>query len=326
MATLDEIINQLRQSVGMAIGIGRNNEQKLQQINNEHALQRQELQRQGRDLQNLAGALERVKGTGGGSSVQDHIRYIESIPGRRIPFDLLVPIVIGSTVATVQQGTAQISQDGPFVAVARYATFQSGYTFSFRDPETGTLTTFQGRSFGRYRPIHSAHDNTDAIGGYQPVVGAAFPGTGAAIYASPSNHSNFRSMEFDGSINFLNGGSGFPRSNIGVPSSFWTTMINSPFQLGALDFFERGETLQWQVQPTHINNPTAGNVFGFAGGAGAFPFLDSQYDVHEGILDPFNPDSPNVDEDPVTRLPDGILYIGFHGFRIIQPPGPVALS
>jgi hypothetical protein len=157
--------------------------------------------------------------------------------------------------------------------------------------------------------------------GYQPIVGAALPGTGVGIYASPSNHSSFRTMEFDGVINFQNQGSGYMRQNIDLPSSFYSTEINSPFPLGALDFFERGEVLQWKVTPLHVNNPPAGNVSQFAAG-GVYPFLASQYDVHEGILDPVIQAQTT---DPVARLPDGILTIGFHGYRIIQPPGVVSM-
>ena len=143
----------------------------------------------------------------------------------------------------------------------------------------------------------------------------------------PSNHSSFRTMEWDGVIEFYNQGAAYPRSNIQVPSAFWVSENNAPFQLGALDFFERGETLQWRVTPTHVNNPDAGNVSAFGGAAGnPFPFLDSQYDVHEGISDPIDPDATANTADPVTRLPDGILTIGLHGYRIIQPPGPVAMT
>ena len=164
-------------------------------------------------------------------------------------------------------------------------------------------------------------DLSDSMLGYQPVVGAALPGAGAGIYASPSNHSSFRSMEFDGLIEFINQGSGFRRQNIQLPSAFYTAEINSPFALGALDFFERGEVLEWNVTPLHSNNPLAGNVQGFGIG-GVYPFLSSQYDVHEGILDPEVQDETT---DPITRLPNGILIIGFHGYRIIQPPGTVSL-
>lgn len=338
MASLDEVLRNLQQQAGFAAGKTRQLEQQVKQMGGDHALIRQELQRQQRDFQNLADALSNAQGNGagGGSVVSvgeggrslvrygEHVRYIEEIPGRRIPFDLVTDIPIGANIVAQQQSTETISQDGPFVAVARFATFQSAFQFQLTDPEAGQPAGFQGRSFGRFRPIHSAWDVADAGAGvFNPVAGIAFPGTGAPIFASPSTHSSFRTMEFDGVIQFFNQGAAYPRSNVQIPSSFWTTQINSPFQLGALDFFERGETLQWQVTPTHVNNPDAGNCSGFAGGPGVFPFLAQQYDVHEGVCDQFD---ENVQTDPVQRLPDGILVIGFHGFRIVQPPGPVAMT
>jgi hypothetical protein len=301
-----------------------------QSIQGDQALVKQELQRQQRDLQNLADAIASIKGVNGGGPSpldmrdgeqvwQEHIMYISQIPGRRVPFDLLVNIPIGSDVRSIQQATSVISQDGPFVAVARYCAFQSTYQFTERD-DTGATATFQGRSFGRWRPVHSVNDFNDSQA-FQPITGIASPGTGAPIYASPSNHSGVRTMEFDAVIKFLNQGAAYPRSNIEVPSALWVGDNNNAFQLGALDFFERGETLQWEVTPQHVNNPPAGNVSEFLVG-GVYPAADSQYDVHEGILDTFDPDAT---EDPVARLPQGILSIGLHGFRIIQPPGPVRL-
>lgn len=323
MANLDQILRTMQQQIGFAAGTAREAAAQLQNVSGDHALMRQELQRQQRDLQNVADALMRVKASGGngGATVNDHIRYIETIPGRRVPFDMLVDIPIGANQTSQTQGTLTVSQDGPFVAVARFAIFQSAFQFQVRDPESQQLAAFQGRSFGRYRPIHSVNDWADAAAGvFNPIAGLVFPGTGAPVFASPSNHSSFRTMEWDGVVEFFNQGAAYPRSNIQVPSAFWVSENNAPFQLGALDFFERGETMQWRVTPTHGNNPSAGNVSGFVG---AYPFLDSQYDVHEGIADP---SIPNQTTDPVTRLPDGILTIGFHGYRIIQPPGPVAMT
>jgi hypothetical protein len=133
-------------------------------------------------------------------------------------------------------------------------------------------------------------------------------------------------MEFDGNILFVNSGSGYPRTNdsSGIPSSMYVSGINDAFQLGALDFFERGETLEWNVTPMHENNPSAGNVFGFGtvNANNIFPFSDAQYDVQEGVLDP---DIADVSTDPVSRNPAGFLILGFHGFKIIQPPGPVRM-
>jgi len=323
VADLNQVLGQLQQQVGYAAANARQAMDAVKAAQGQSALLQQSQQQMMRDLQNLASAVGAVKGQSfGGGNVNDHVRYIESIPCPRIPYDMIVSIPIGADTFAEQQGTKTVSQDGPFVAVARYATFQSAFQFSRIDPETSAQAAFQGRSFGRYRPIHSAWDLGDGAAGYQPTAGLAFPGTGAPIVASPSNHSSFRTMQFDGTIEFLNQGVGYFRSSDPVPSAFYSSEINSVFQLGSLDFFERGETLQWKVRPTHVANPPAGNLSGYAAG-GLYPFLSSQYDVHEGISDPLN---PLATSDPISRLPNGILVVGLHGFRVIQPPGPVRLT
>jgi hypothetical protein len=323
VADIQTIIDQLQRSAGWAAGQARDAVTRVGGVEGAVAQVRQEQARFARDLETLSSSLQSVGAKSfGGGNVNDHVRFIESIPGRRVPFDFMVSIPIGATTISEQQGTRTVSQDGPFIAVSRAAAFQSAFQFASIDPVTQAAAAFQGRSFGRFRPIHSAWDLNDGQAGYQPIVGVAAPGTGVPIYASPSNHSSFRTMEFDAVITMLNQGAAYPRSNDPIPSAWYSESINSPWQLGALDFFERGETIQWKVTPTHVNNPPAGNVSGFAAG-GTFPFLASQYDVHEGVKDPLVSD---VTVDPITRLPDGILYLMLHGFRIIQPPGPVRLT
>lgn len=275
---------------------------------------------------------------------------IEDIPGRRVPFTMLVDIPIGANTTSVRQQSVTISQEGPFVAVKRMATFQSAYEFQFTNDVTGQTGRLAGRSFGRYRPIHSATDFVDsqhaakssttdwflAASVGPPAAGTVLP---TGTLSQPSNMSSFRTMEFDGRVTIINAGSSFPRQNMPVPTSMWTPHVNAPFELGALDFFERGEVLTIQVQPTHVNNPPAGNVDGecifpaaAAGGFLGYPFVSGQYDAHEGICTPNGVvmgDSGAVNDwepstsDPVSRLPDGILTIGWEGYRIIQPVGPI---
>lgn len=315
--TAEWAAQEARRAAEQAQASGSNIDQAVAQVRREHELVMQNLT----DLSNVLASLQTNR-IGGGSGNPD-VQRIEDIPGRRVPFDLLTEINIAANDTSIRTGTSTISQTGPFVAVARYCAFLSQYTFSFRDPETGdTLPTFLGRSNGRFRPIHSAGDVMDAIlpADVQRIV--AFPGTGDASYSSPALHAPYRTMEFDARIEIKEQGSGYPRSNIPVPSPFWTTFINSPFPLGALDFYARAEVIQYSVQPQHVNNPRSGNLFGFTAG-GIFPFSDAQFDHHEGINDPENPAVGEDDPDPVTRIPTGVLIIGQHGYRIIQPPGAV---
>lgn len=246
-------------------------------------------------------------------------QYIENIPGRRVPFDFLATIPIPADFNSIAQSTIQVSQDGPFVATARYAIFLSQFQFQRTDPLTQAKAQFFGRSYGRYRPIHSANDIMDGMDRSQVQQQQAFPGTGAPSIMSVSNGSPFRSMETDFTVKFLNAGSSFPRSNEPVPSAFWTKQLNERFSLGALDVFERGEQLQFNVQPLHVNNPSYGNIQSLASGNPSYPFLASGYDYIEGINDAVNGDAAATD--PIVRLPNGILIIGFHGYRIVQPAG-----
>lgn len=310
-------IRQLMDSAGLAIKQSRDALALAQQLAQRNQTLERELQRLGQNAVELGSALSRLQMS---RQTDPSIQRVENIPGRRIPFDLLVSIPIGAQVTSVQQGTITISQEGPFVAVARFATFLSAFSFQVRDPEeAGQVATFSGRSFGRFRPIHSAWDLNDGQPFSQVSMPVAFPGTGAPHIASPSNASPFRTMEPDFLIQFENAGSSFPRSNQEVPSSFWTRSINEPFELGALDVFERGEVLTLKVLPLHPNNPAFGNIFGFGAPNPNFPFLDSGWDAVEGINDENNPAAADVD--PVTRVQNGTLIIGFHGYRIVQPAG-----
>lgn len=278
---------------------------------------------------------------------------IEDIPGRRVPYVYLVDVFIENNTTSVREASLTISQEGPFVAVKRMAIFQSAYEFQTTDPSSGNLARFAGRSFGRYRPIHSAWDLLDAqsnavtdsngwwLGQKADAAAGGAPGVPVATAALsiPSNSSSFRTMEFDGRIEIINAGSSYPRQNKEIPSAFWSSSINSPWDLGALDFFERGEVITFKVNPTHVNNPPAGNVQSdcvlpstFNGNDG-WPFLEGQYDLHEGICTPegatlgevASPQRVNVvATDPVQRLPDGILTLAFEGYRIIQPIGPAS--
>jgi len=314
-------------------------------------------------LGQIQAAADSISITGGGGEVGYNMRdegnlvrpgniRIEDIPGRRVPYVYSVDIFIENNTTSVREASLTISQEGPFVAVKRMAIFQSAYEFQATDPASGNLARFAGRSYGRYRPIHSAWDLLDAQSNavtdsngwwVQQKAEAASAGVGnpvaTAALSLPSNSSSFRTMEFDGRIEVINAGSSYPRQNKEIPSAFWSSSINSPWDLGALDFFERGEVVTFKVNPTHVNNPPAGNIQSdcvlpntFNGGDG-WPFLEGQYDLHEGICTPEGatigelaaPQRVNVvATDPIQRLPDGILTLAFEGYRIIQPIGPAA--
>ena len=124
-----------------------------------------------------------------------------------------------------------------------------------------------------------------------------------------------------------------------MPSTVWHKRMGEPLNLACVDVFEPGETVLFGVTPLHPNNPAYGNIQGLVsradsavydpttgGGAnnpaavGAYPYLASQFDGHEGIDDEtVNGDTLNT-ADRVTRLENGTLTIGYLGYRIVQPP------
>lgn len=256
---------------------------------------------------------------------------IEDIPGRRVPFDYFVDIPIDNNDTSRREASITISQEGPFVAVRRFAVFQSLYQYSVSSGGSTAPAKYVGRSYGRWRPISSVYDYNDAhnnnsVQTPNPMTSGVYIGN----LELPSSQSGFRTMEFDGKIFVMNAGSSFPRMNTPVPSALWSDGIGGLADLGCLDFFERGEVISFQVQPNRVNNPPAGNVdgtniFGVAG----YPFTAGQYDQHEGIITPsaFSiassspPTLTRLATDSVSRLPDGVLTIGFVGYRIQQPPG-----
>jgi len=244
------------------------------------------------------------------------VRYIEDIPGTRVPYDLLVAIPIASGESGPFTQTAVVSADGPFVAVERVLTFLSTYAFQVL-AEGGDRPIFNGRSFGRYRPTHSACDFMDAQGGYTQPIGQADPGDGLFSLISSNQHSPFRTMEWDGTIEVVAAGSGLRRQNTPVPSSIWCPGIGGVSQLPAMDYFGPTASIDFTARSNHINNPNAGNIQSLVG---ALPYLDSQYDAHEGITYTATVADAST-ADTVTRLPNGILIVGYRGFRIIQPQG-----
>jgi hypothetical protein len=307
--------NQIMQSAGVAVRNSRVALEQVQAVQAQNAGLVNEVKRLAQNSQDLQSAISRVQVNY--RSGDPHIQRVENIPGRRIPFDMLVDIPVRASDSGTLQGSITIDQEGPFVATARMATFLSAASFTVRGTGS-TLARFQARSFGRYRPIHSAWDLGDGHPFSQIAMPLAFPGSGNPHMASPSNQASFRTMQGDFRVQITNAGSSYPRSNMEVPSTFWTKAINSPWELGALDFFERNEVITVKVLPQHPNNPQYGNVQQFAAGNTMYPTLSSQWDCVEGIDDRVLPDETT---DPVTRVYDGILTIGFHGYRIIQPAG-----
>lgn len=288
-------------------------------------------QRMEQGLTTMADVLRQVSLTQSGyqRKPEKGILRIEDIPGKRIPFDYMVTIPINASDMVEQSQTFTVSQEGPFVATHRWAAFLSLHEAQVTVDDV--TASFQTRSYGRYRPIHSVTDLLDGHGAMTTTL--TNPLTEASYLAAvglPSNISNFRSMQFDGLVTIQDQGATLPRQNGPIPTTQWAEETNKAVPLSALDMFERSTIVQITVRPTHINNPAAGNVSGDnVFGSAGWPFLAGQYDPHEGIVTPDAFSSIGADgvvndratNDSVTRAPNGILYIGFRGYRIMQPPG-----
>lgn len=169
-----------------------------------------------------------------------------------------------------------------------------------------------------------------------------FPGTGRPLVVSPLSMASGRSMTFDGTIAITPQGAQFNRQNIPVPSSLWSDGFNGPVDLSCYDVLEPGEEVIVRVNPLHINNPAFGNISSLVANnavytydnttgvaannplpVGSWPFLQGQFDGHEGINDETIDGDANVTVDRVDRVFDGTLYVGFMGFRIVSAPGGV---
>jgi len=248
------------------------------------------------------------------SGKRGDVQRIEDLPGKRIPFDVIIEIPIGANQTGPFSQPYTVSPDGPFVAVTRSATFLSALTFQVQEAGTNNVTTYQGRSYGRYRPISSVLDLMDAQQGHNNPAAIASPGTFQTQLTSKTDKSGFRTMAWNGTIQVSN--TNFKRQSQAVPSSLWAPGFEGSMQLPVLDFYNIGETIEVVAQSNHVNNPPFGNIQTITG---ALPFLSGQYDSQEGIG--YAAGINAGQSDLITRQPDGILIVCLSGFRITSVPG-----
>lgn len=275
------------------------------------------------NINRIMGVVEGLKSTSGQSrSLNPDLLYIEEIPGRRIPFELLVTIEVPANTTTVVSQPYTLSMDGPFVATSRHMAFLS--TYSFQVTNVSAVERFVGRSYGRWRPISSMLDILDGKQAHLESQDLAFSNDAAhqpanlrtAAYDLPRSASPYRSMEFDGYVTVKT--EQYPRQNQQVPTCIWAPGWSASQELSTPDFFAQGEVINFEVLPTHVNNPTAGNIQNLFG---SVPYLAAQYDGHEGIMPASLPVEQSGVADSIQRNPSGIIVIGYSGYRILQPAG-----
>lgn len=248
----------------------------------------------------------------------ERIRYIEDIPGKRVPYfmqfqinipgpDLPSTVVAGSRLSD----TKQVSQDGPFVCTQYLGAFLMK-TFSVgpygdqnsgrpNDPPVGTevITPLSGR----FRPLASTAD----------VFEGAYIGysLGPATVAGAQAVQTFR----PGTIDFLfeiadEGVDRLRQNQVPIPSRYIFSEFDRPLYLPTSDFFERGSAIRFSATLTRelgfaeVNYALLAN--GFSEG---------------GQVPPPDPTQANS----IGRVPvsiGGTLYFTMLGYKILQAQSP----
>ena len=229
------------------------------------------------------------------------IRYIEDIPGKRVPYTMNFEVSIPSQanqsnpVGARIRAQQQVSMDGPFVGTMLMGAFRM-QTFSLgRLPEVNIDLPPIGEEVitpltGRFRPIAST---ADAFKG-------AYIGPGAGATATDVN--TFRPGEIDFLWEYADEGTDRERQNqIPTPSRYLFSENDRPFYLAVSDFFERGSTIAFyltllrQVGLVEVN------------------FSDGWNGVTESPIAPVS---------RVILALGGTVTLSIHGYKILQAQSP----
>jgi hypothetical protein len=238
------------------------------------------------------------------------IKYIEDIPGKRIPYMLNFEIELPSGVSPsggVAQITTmanqqffdvqQISMDGPFVATHYMGALQLK-TFSLGPTQARPQDAAAGQEVitpltGRFRPLAST---ADAFSG-------AYIGPGTQTIAAVHTPR-------PGAIDFLwtleDEGSRRSRQNqIPQPSRYFFTEVDRPYYLACSDFYERGSTIRINVSPTRDMD-----------------LVEMAYVAYNGVSGGEGADITGTGNDRRVFATGGTLYLTMGGFKILQAETP----
>lgn len=255
------------------------------------------------------------------SKSQKRIRYIEDIPGKRVPYflnfsiDIPGPTEPGLTVAGTQLlDNKQVSMDGPFVCTSYMSAFlmrtysQGPYDGRPSDPPAGTevITPLTGR----FRPVASTADPFS--GAY---IGAR---VGPITVAGAQAVQTFRPGEIDYLFEIQDNASNRNRQNqIPIPSRYIFSEFDRPFYLPVGDFFERGSTVTWKMTLMHEIGIAEVNWATLPGGG----FLPG-FGFAEGELVPApDPSAANNVGRLAVNL-GGTVYFTMCGYKILQAESP----
>lgn len=251
----------------------------------------------------------------------ERIRYIEDIPGKRVPYfmqfqiDIPGPTLPATTVAGSKlSDTKTVSQDGPFVCTQYLGAFLMK-TFSIGPYETGTD---QGRPND---PAAGTEVITPLSGRWRAVASTADPFAGAYIgarigaltVAAAQTAQTFRPGIIDFLFEIADEGVDRLRQNqVPIPSRYLFSEFDRPLYLPVSDFFERGSSIRFSSTLTRelgfaeVNYALLPN--GFAEGN------------QQPLPDPT--DTGNVDAGRAVVAIGGTLYFTMLGYKILQAQSP----
>jgi len=246
------------------------------------------------------------------------IRYIEDIPGKRVPyfmqFQINIPGPATPTTSVAGQrltNPQQVSQDGPFVCT----TYLSAFLM-----KTYSLGPYGDSDAGRPDdPAAGSELITPLTGRWRPVASTADPFSGSYIGARVGNI-NLTDAQVPqtfrpGIVDFLfeiqdQGVDRMRQNNIPIPSRYLFSEFDRPLYLPVSDFFERGSTILFAATLTR--------ELGFA----EVNWAALPNDFAEGTAEP--PPDPSASGE-VGRLAvsiGGTLYFTMLGYKILQAQSP----
>lgn len=251
----------------------------------------------------------------------ERIRYIEDIPGKRVPYFLQFAVEIPgpSTPSITVAGqklsdTKSVSQDGPFVCTTYLSAFlMKTYSIGpYGDEETGRPndpaagTEVITPLSGRFRPVTSTAD---------PFAGAYIGyGLGPATVAGAQSVQTFR----PGTIDFLfevadEGVDRLRQNQIPIPSRYLFSEFDRPMYLPTSDFFERGSAIRFSATLTRELGFAEVNYAQLANG-----FAEGDQNPPP---DPTNPGPPADAGRSIVSI-GGTLYFTMLGYKILQAQSP----
>jgi hypothetical protein len=250
----------------------------------------------------------------------ERIRYIEDIPGKRVPYfqsfqiNIPGPDTPSTTVAGQRlSDTKQVSQDGPFVCT----TYLSAFLM-----KTYSIGPYGDQDAGRPNdPPAGAEVITPLSGRFRPVASSADPFAGAYIGAGlgPNTVAGAQTVQTfrPGAVDFLfeiadEGVDRLRQNQVPIPSRYLFSEFDRPLYLPVSDFFERGSTIRFSATLTR--------ELGFA--EVNYPLLPNGFQAGDQQPPPDPTDTDNPGSGRAVVSVGGTLYFTMLGYKILQAQSP----